>query len=102
MFRSIQQLRGGMGNLEQLPIARGQDSPDIGMQTNDGNEDRTPALPLMTDDVSVVISCLRSEDNENLLQKAQDVISALRETVVSGVTITNVHRFAPISKTIQD
>lgn len=93
MLRSIQQLQGRMDNHEQSPIARGQDGPDIGTQTNNGNEDRARDLALMADDVSIVISGLRSEDNENLLQKAQDVISALGETVDSSVTITNVHRF---------
>ena len=69
-------------------------NPNNGDQSTDG-QDQRPYTPRHTDDsdISVVVSGVKSEQGENLMQKAQCLIDSLSNDVSSKVTITKAIRF---------
>lgn len=99
MLKSIQSLQGRMAEIEQFSGGRGYEESNNGMQKDNGERNGVTSrvTPRQSDDtdMSIIITGLPFEENENLLQKTQNVLAALGETVSSVVTITNTHRFRP-------
>lgn len=97
LMKSFQSLQGRISGIEQNTTGQDLGDNSAGMQTDNGSCNGGVARfgPKQLDDSnqSVIISGLASENDENLLEKVQAVISALGDTVKSSVSIVNTHRF---------